>query len=228
MAGLLDVADVITGNGHWMSGYEVDALACGRTFDAVDICVPGDPPDIDDSLTGYKITPFAIVSQQRFGARCTPAEAWSALDSATDDASENIVAKVFWNGDGEVTGWDSDMFMTHADIETSSAGSSNVESLATAWTAIVNDHPDLTDPVLHLGVEAAMDLDTKIKNLDIDDVVVSPAYPQDAIAITGPIVVRLSDIQSLTSHDRGINRRYFEATRLAAIEFDPCLAVRVG
>jgi len=233
MAGLLDVATVYTGDGDWMHGYEVDALSCGREFDIVDICTPGDPPDADDSLTGYKIVPFALVSQQRFGSRCAPADAWASLMEATDSATETQVEDVFWNGDGAINAvgtWDGEIWVTSTDVTTETLTDTTItaQSVAEVLVASRTAHPDLTEPVLHLGVQRAMELGAGLQNLDIDEIVVSAAYPIDAIAVTGPVVVRVSDIQSLITTQESINRRYYEATRLAVVEFDPCLATRAA
>jgi len=231
MAGLLDVATLLTGDGSWMHGYEVDALACGREFDIVDICTPGPPPDADDSLTGYKVVPFALVSQQRFGARCAPEDAWSSLVDATDSATENMVADVFYNGDNAINSvnpWDGEMWLESTDVNVVTAGTDTAETVGKVLIESSDNNPELTEPILHLGVQSAIHLGAGLANLDIEDIVVSPAYPADAVAVTGPVLVRISDIQSLITHQESTNRRYYEATRLAVVEFDPCLATRAA
>ena len=228
MNGLLEVATVLEGDGHWTIGYEIDALACGRVIEAYDICTPGTPA-VSDSAVGFKVDPFALVGAQKFGTRCEPSDAADALTRALADSTEKLVANNFWNGD--VTDWvgnPGDMYLTSPSIFTVSAGSDTLASIAAALIAASDNHPEI-DPILHLGVGAALSIPNweTFEALGIE-YSISLGYPSDGIAVTGPVLVRLGSIETLERHDERNNRNFVSATRLAAVEFDPCLAVVVS
>ena len=233
MRNLLDVATVQYGDGSWTAGYEVDGLSCGRSIETVDVCAGAATwdPSGDPAGTGFGIFPFAILGHQKFGERCAPAEAEAAFRKAMDDASEHTVAHNFWYGD--TPDWDTppggqmnDMFLMDDDIDTVVEGASTADTIAAVLSQAFTNHPEL-DPIIHLGIKAAMDMTSSLFTDNFDaEFVVSTGYPIDGVAVTGPILVHLGSIEILTSHDTSVNRRYLDGTRLAAVEFDPCLAVR--
>jgi hypothetical protein len=228
MYGLLEAATVLEGDGTWTAGYEVDALSCGRVLEPYDTCTPG-TPDVEDSGTGFKIDPWAIVGGQKFGVRCEPKNAREALAVAMADSSEYFTAKNFWNGDvPDWVGVGEGMYLEDSGIATVAAGADTKASIAAALGTAYAAHPDII-PIVHLGLGAALSI-TDLYSLDAlgFKYVVSPGYPTDGIAVTGPIVVRLGSVEILKSHDEKINRSYVSGTRLVAVEFDPCLAVRVA
>lgn len=233
MNGLLDIATVLDGDGHWTIGYEVDALACGRNVEGSGICnaLPLSEDDLGDSHTGYKVEPFAVVGYQRFGTRCTPDDAEIALTGAILDSTEYVLGRNFWYGD--IPNWDGateGMFLTDAAIATQSIGTGDINSaIAAVMKAAFDRHPEL-DPVLHLGLKSALEIPQfdNLEMIGIDNVVVNPAYPADAIAVTGPILIRTGTVETqtgLVAVPRS-NRIYISGTRIVAFEFDPCLAVR--
>lgn len=227
--GLLKAATVLVGDGQWTNTYEVDALSCGRSIRGADICSPAEPPENGRAGTGFKVVPFAVVGEQELGVRCGPAEALSAMNDAMANASEYVVAKQFWDGDiDDWAGVDEGMFLEHADVETVTAGTSVGASIAAAVAKAYENHPEI-QPIVHLGIGAAMGLAdnffTKESNLEF---VVSPGYPASGIAVTGQVLVHLGSVETVEMVDQKINKRYLSGTRLAAVEFDPCLAVRVA
>lgn len=233
MNGLLEVATTLYGDGQWTIGYEVDALACGRVVEGADLCDPVTPDsdDIGTSAGGYKINPFAVIGYQKFGTRCEPDDAEEALTRSIIDASEYVIGKNFWSGD--VNNWDnsSGMFLTDAAIATEAAGANINETIAKVLKKGFDNHPEL-DPVLHLGLGAALSVSDfdNLERVGIDKVVVNPGYPIGAVAVTGPILIRLGSVETLTSLNTQVrnNRTYISGSRIVAFEFDPCLAVRVA
>lgn len=232
MHGLLDAATVLYGDGQWTIGYEVDALACGRNVEGSGICdaLPLSEDDLGDSGTGFKVEPFAVVGYQRFGAKCQPKDAEEALTQAIIDATEYVVAKNFWFGD--IASWDGStekMFLTDAGIATQAVTGNLEADIAAVVKKGFDNHPEL-EPILHLGLSAALRINDfdNLERVGIEQVVVSPAYPVDAIAVTGPILVRVGSVETMTglvAVPRS-NRTYISGTRIVAFEFDPCLAVR--
>lgn len=224
--GLLDAATVIRGDGTWTHGYEVDALSCGRIIQGTDLCTPITILDLSVTGTGYKVVPFGIEGHQNFRVVCAPEDADEALTEAMDAASDFVIAKNLWFG--YIPDWPGvteGMFLTSGSIATAATGTSTARTIADVLGAAFALHPDL-EPILHLGLSAAADLQDNFLLSAADmPVVVSPAYPPLGVAVTGPIIVRLGSIETLTRIDESINREYIQGTRLAAFEFDPCLAV---
>jgi hypothetical protein len=88
-------------------------------------------------------------------------------------------------------------------------------------------HPDLeATHITHLGLQAGFALSGPIKRLGLN-VVISGAYPSLGMAITGPIDIRLGDIDP-QKNQNGVyrdNKIWISASRFAAFAFDPCLAL---
>lgn len=231
MHGLLDAATVLYGDGHWTIGYEVDALACGRNVEGSGICdpLPLSEDDVDDAGTGYKVEPFAVVGWQRFGTRCQPADAEFALTQAVVDATEYVIGHNLWFGDiPDWKGATEGMFLADSAITTQTVTGDVEADIAAVMKKAFDDHPEL-DPVLHLGLGSALAINSfdNLGRIGIDEVVINPAYPVDAIAVTGPILLRIGTVETqtgLVAVPRS-NRTYISGTRIVAFEFDPCLAV---
>lgn len=225
--GLLDVATVLIGDGTWTYSEESDSFSCGRVVDAVGICAPGVIPAVTDSLTGFKIEPFGLYGAQQFGNRCGPDDYMPTMAKVLDDASEYLITKVFWAGASEVLGtWDGNVFLTSTEVATVAPGADDTATLAAVLDAAYSRHPEIK-PVVHLGWVTAMKLGAGLKNIDID-YVVGPGYPASAIAVTGPITIRLGSVEATENYTSRNNRFVVEATRLASIDFDVCLAVRAS
>jgi hypothetical protein len=228
---LFDVATVLTGDGRWTNTYEADALSCGRVHGAVDVCnVTPRTATNTPSDTGYKVVPFVQTGDQEFATRCAPADAEKALTDAMDAASEFFVAKNFWHGDvPDWAGAPEGLFLMDAGVATVAvaAGTSVPAKIAAALGAAYARHPDL-NPVVHLGLAASYALPPGFA-ADRPRVtfVENAAYPADGVAVTGPVLVRLGSVEVVKTVNTAVNRQYVSGTRLAAVEFDPCLAVRV-
>lgn len=232
MAGLLEIADVDQNDGQWKHSAEVDALACGRSFRNTDRCTPSNPPVVSQAGTTFDVVPFVVLGAQRFTTRCTPEQAESELYQAVENASEVQVAKVFWDGPTAVpqaTGtWPGDIWMHAPEIDSVTVGATTADTVADVLVKAYTNHPDMPSPILHLGFLSALKLGDALWNLDLQNVVVSPGYPKDAVAVTGPIEITLGPVEKLAGVNRDSNVRYVEGFRFAAVSFDPCLAVRAG
>lgn len=214
-------------------GQPVDAFACGREFVFAEICPDPTPDDsIEDSAYGYLSIPFAIAGRQKFPVRCTPDTLSSQMTNAFDSAAEHQVGEVLWFGDenwADGSGGDTVnlLYLSSGAVATSGTGGTNVSAdIATVLSDAFEAHPDL-DPILHLGMQSAMEAGTDRLGALGYPYVVNPAYPIDGVAVTGPIKIYLGTVQDLSHVDWNVNRQYVEGTRLGRIEFDPCLA-RIG
>lgn len=232
MAGLLEIADVEESDGQWKHSAEVDALACGRSFRNTDRCAPATPPAITQAGTTFDVVPFVVIGAQRFTTRCTPEQAETELYQAVENASEVQVAKVFWDGPTAVsmaTGtWAGDLWMEAPEVDVVAPATTVAETVADVLTEAYTNHPDMPTPILHLGFLSALQLGEALWNLDLQNVVVSPGYPQDAVAVTGPVEITLGPVEKMPNTDWDVNQRWIEGFRFAAVSFDPCLAVRAG
>lgn len=230
MKTFLDAATVTTGDGKWMSGTESDHLDCGREYAVSgNICQSATPPDPSEYGGLYNVRPFVVESKQKFPVRCAPEDAEAALRTDMADSTEYFVARNFWLGDA--TDWDGateGLFLADADIATVAVSATFEASIGAALAAAYANHPGIS-PILHLGLTAALSLapnyftdNTKMQ------VAVSPGYPPNGIAVTGPVSVSLGDIEARRLIDQSVNREHVYGSRFAAFDFDPCLAVVVA
>ena len=221
---------VIRGDGNWtaLGGEPFDPLACGRqNLLFADYCTPGIPPVIGESDTGYAATPFGNQVRQLFRTMCTPDEAEAALTKAARESEEHRLGQVLWNGDQAIIdGWAGEMYFESPLVATSGSELTVEASIGTLLSEAGNANPDL-QPILHLGVEAALKIGRDVRVLDIPWIV-NTGYPPAGIAVSGPITFRIGSVQVLNRVDESINRRYIEGYYSAAISFDPCLARRSG
>lgn len=209
-------------------GEEFDAMACGRRHEILgEICEPEDVDPQDVSLTGYESKPFVLLTQQTFGVRCTPAEALELARESNTDSLDHQIGKVFWNG---LAGWDGTLWLTSSEVARSTVDVSTVESVRLGVATLIQDamdaNPDL-DPLLHLGMNTVLQLgEDRLDALGFP-YVVNSGYPINGIAVTGPVTIRIGDVQSLRGYNYAANRTSVEALRFAAFQFDPCQA-RLG
>ena len=234
--GLLDAATVTTGDGDWTSGYEIESWGCAVGEYITDICTP-DPIHVagntyrtpgSGEVGAIKIEPFVFTAGLTRETRHT-AGLERAKVTEFIAASEIPLAVVFSQGftdyTGETLATVPDVGKPSVSLVPAGVGTTVYEDLLTAWSAKTTQ--PWTDVLLHVGLGRWLglteDLRLALDALDIE-LVVSPGYPSDFVALTGPVAIRLSSIQTLTQTDALANNVYIEATRMAAIEFDPCLA----
>ena len=211
------------GDGEWQQGYPTLALGSGFHLSTEDICNPSTPPDLPSTPTGEQVYPFALRAQAEVPPRCAPNDVAGFMETAFEESTEWGITKALWNGPDSPHP-DSKMYLTHPDIETVARGSDPFTTVGTLLERAFEKSPYLK-PVIHLGFTSAMSLQLGLSTLGIP-FVVPRGYPANAIAVTGPVYIRLGSIQNISEVNTSINRQYFEANRIAAIEFDPAEAVR--
>lgn len=236
MGGLLEVADVVRGDGTWTAGYEIDSVGCALRSETATICSPvvrsrisGDVEG-DGSTYGLKAQIFPVITSINGRTVCSSGNEESIVRDALDAESEKAAGKALWGSIDAAA----EVSLLATDVATVAAGPTSNATLAAVLTAFWDRATGVRhqDTVIHLGVGRLLEMFGEIegsvlKNLGIQ-VATSPGYPSDGIAVTGPIRVRLGSDQVLQEHSYGTNRMTTEANRLAAIEFDPCIAVRVA
>jgi len=169
------------------------------------------------------VEPFGITAYGIIPPICEPPAYEEFITNALDMSAEQQVSYTLWNGSPNVV---TDMYMEHPDVTVLSRAGDPYTMVGNLLQTAFTMTPFL-QPVLHLGWQSAMSLQLGLASLGLP-FVVPHGYPADAIAVTGPVVVRLSGIETVTTFDYLLNRHYYMATRIAAIEFDPGIAVRIA
>lgn len=227
--GLLDTATVIRGNGPWSNGYDLEESGCGLAVRVGDICAPtfqavvGDPAWVPNVL---QIKAFGLDATLSRSVRCALPQDMQRTQTTLKLGEEQAVAFVFEHG--IVPGWASPHLM-HEDVENVSipGGSTFLAAVGTVLTAFYRKSPH--KPLVHVGVNSMLSLlDDAGKSL-LDtlgaEVVFSPGYSPDLLAVTGPVTVHIGTVESVQVYDTTNNRTDILSTEVAAIEFDVCHAV---
>ncbi|QEM41555.1 hypothetical protein SEA_FORZA_88 [Gordonia phage Forza] len=223
MARFLETFEVIQGDGSWSNGPQpIDLLSQGVDIDTYDICTPATPADPPEFSMGDDVEPFAIKGYIEVPTRCAPADVEKYLHDAMVDSAEYTITKTLWSGANDN---DTEFYMNGAHVSEVTRDGNVYAALGRAVHTAYAKTPFIK-PVIHLGFETAMSLQLSLQNLGLP-FVVAPGYPQDAIAVTGPIRVRLGTLEITKSVNPKNNRMQVEGTQFAKIEFDPYMAVRV-
>lgn len=237
MGGLLQAADVTSPEGSWARGYPIDSIGCALRSETTNVCDP-----VREDLSGPTAAEvglcstndaniFAVVVSLASRAMRMSGDEDGVVRDALDFETEKAAGKALW---GEIGSEKDNTSLTGPDVGTVPAGASTNATVSTLleefWSRTVG--VGYEDTIIHLGVSRLLEMFGEIeggliKNLGIQ-VATSPGYPADGIAVTGPIRIRLGADQVLTSVDSADNTARSEANRIAAIEFDPCTAVRVA
>lgn len=222
---LFKAATVLTDDGHWTIGYEV-ASACGVLLTAADPCSPT-PEVVGNTAPGsagaYGVVPFGAVARIERPMRCLESDAPLAR-TRLEGGSEYLAEWVLWNGLDGLPDLASLKDATPVDLPDDTALIDQIRGVIEAQHAAI---PGLVGGILHLELAVAMRLtDANFRVLEElgYDVVVSPAYGDGTVAVTGPITVHLGAIEAVSHHDTAENRGVVEATRIMALDFDPCAA----
>lgn len=222
MAKFFETFTVEESDGDWTNGsYPLDTFGGSFHLYTQDICSPAAPGKLPESSLGQEIFPFAVTAYAEVPPRCAPSDIEDFLRKAFIDSTEWSISHALWHGPDSSEG---NMYLTHPDVEVVTAGPDPVSTVGKLLEEAYKKTPYL-QPVIHLGFQVAMSLQFGLATLGIPFVVPN-GYPANAIAVTGPVRIRMGSVQNLTEFDTSINRQYFEATRIAAIEFDPTQAVR--
>lgn len=226
LARFFETFEVVEEVGNWTKApYPIDVLSRGLMTTVTDICDPADRSDPPDFEMGVMVHPFAVEGNLMVPTRCAPEEIRERVIDLMRDTTEMIVTKAMWSGVSDL-GAGATLFLKHADITEVPRVADYAETLATVLEEAYEQTPSIK-PVVHLGWQAAMALQFGLQNLKLP-FVVPPGYPKNAIAVTGPVRIRMSPMNTTVSVDWSINRKHIEITRFAAIEFDPYQAVRAA
>jgi hypothetical protein len=172
---------------------------------------------------GRDTEPFACTAYGIVPPMCEPEDYADFMEQALASASEWQISNALWNGYDGVTG---DMYLEHPDVEVITRTGDPYTIVGAALERAYAKWPAL-QPVIHLGWQSAMSLQLGLSSLQLP-FVVPHGYPANAIAVTGPVTIRLGSINMIETFDMDLNRHYYEVSRLASIEFDPGIAVRVA
>ena len=255
MSRLFDVADVIRGD-TW-----TDDLGNPRNFAgpydvlyddqapliATDICTRTNTSLIAGVITStpvvYTIRPFGVMVSASRPARCVLGEFpdfEKALIDKLDRESERAAAAVLYAG---ITGWDSTCpFLLNTDVATLSSGATvqdTVPAVMDKFYAAETGHT----PILHLGETAGVKISAGnalsptpassefFLAMDGTPIDISPAFPTNTVAATGPITVHLGSVgmpepQWYYDSRTNNNRFIFTAERVLSVEFNATIAVR--
>lgn len=230
--GLLAAADVHKGDGNWTAGLESEAVQSGLSSAIADVCLPS-PAGIMSGTgggqpSGYRLKPFGFVVRLKEPTMCKMTDPITLVDESIAAETEKVVGSVFWNGSGI-----SEMWLGATDVRSVVPGATALDTIGLLLAAFYRGTVGI-DPIVHIGVAAALKLGdaldpgtSTLRAIDLP-VVVSPGYPAGGIAVTGPVEVWVSDVQTIEAVAWRNNRRYVEASRIAAVSFDPAAAFVAG
>lgn len=242
MSGLLEVANVERGVDA-VRMRQFDKAGCSMTSWVTDICAPdrdaagalltGDAASTDVGEALDELV-FAAIVQKRGRNMCSDGNEEADVRDAMEAEAEKAAGRALWSGFGAAPE-DDPVYLSHADIPQVAAGADAEATLANLleefWSRATGIRTDQT--ILHLGSERLFRMAQKVVvanevvGLNIK-VATSPGYHRNAMALTGPIRIRMSSDQILRSHDASNNTLIVEGDRLLAMSFDPCYAVRAA
>lgn len=224
MARFFETFQVAESDGDWTSGYVFDTVGGTLSFTTVDICNPGARSVPADGTLGRDARPFAFMANGKVPTRCAPESFEQAAVEMIRESTEYHVTKTLWHG--ITSDPDYDVALTSSEVETVAVGTNPYATLGAVISRAYAKNPFIK-PVIHLGFESAMSLQLGLNTIGLP-YVIGPGYPPDAVAVTGPVVVRLTPGRFTVSVDPDDNRKYVEGERLCAIELDPLLAIRAA
>ena len=224
MARFFETFQVVENDGDWTSGYVFDTFSGTLNFDTVDICNPGAQSVPADGTLGRDARPFAFTANGKLPTRCLPETFEQAAVDMIRESTEYYVTKTLWHG--ITTDPEYDVALTSSEVETVVPGANPYATLGAVISRAYEKNPFIK-PVIHLGFESAMSLQLSLNTIGLP-YVIGPGYPPNAVAVTGPVVVRLTPGMYYSSVDPSDNRKYVKSERLCAIELDPLLAIRAA
>lgn len=236
-----DLVDVEYGDGMWTIGYDLQAARGAITLLVQDPCaetgtyVAGAPNASSPNV--YTIQAFSATVSARRNNRCALGfELELATELLQDGGATQAAEYVLWNG---LSAWSTaaQPSLQNTDVIPVAAGSAIQDTIAKC----IDQYSTLTvlkDYVVHLGIQAALDLSAQGYTETIDQsgqlrvkatgapIVVSPSYPLSGVAVTGPILIQLNEIAAYQAFDYNLNRTNIVGYQLIAIAFDPSTSVR--
>ena len=255
MSRLFDVAEVIRGD-TW-----TDDLGNPRNFAGVydvqyddqapliatDICTRTNTSLVAGVISStpvvYTVRPFGVAVSASRPYRCVIGQfpEWEKqLIDKLDRESERAAAYVLYAG---ITGWDSTCpFLLNSDVVTVSSGTTVQDTVPAVMDKFYAAETGQV-PILHLGETAGVKISAGnalsptpasrefFLAMDGTPIDVSPAFPTNTVAATGPITVHLGtagmqDPQWYYDSRTNNNRSIFTAMRVMSVEFNATIAVR--
>lgn len=237
MGGLLETANVVRDDTSFARGYAIESLGCALRSDTTDVCNPvrvglSGPTEAEvGECTPVDANVFAVLVDLKARAMRISGNETDWVRDALDFEAEKAAGKALW---GEVGSEKTTTSLVGPEVGTVVAGANTNATVAALleefWSRATGVKYE--DTIIHLGVGRLLEMFGEIegavlKNLGIR-VATSPGYPSSGIAVTGPITIKFGADQVLTETASSDNTVYSSANRLAALEFDPCIAVRVA
>jgi len=248
---LLDAADVQVSEGNWMIGYEATARECDTNVYLADAC----EEENSNIITGednavYFVAPFGIVAEMFRSTFCYREDDPTWLNAALKDANERALGRAFImqpTGDSEtwLGGMREAPLPTDPENATDADWVAAISNAREMWTSSVVGEapwmhvaPDHVPKLVQLGI---LTTDAKGELVSVwGDVVVSSTgysnpFPLNDPRVvpwlwfTGPVKIRITpvDTSGLILNAQQ-NHTMIQANEIAAIDFAPCAAVRLG
>lgn len=226
MSKLIEVAsDQTSRDRNWSAGLEVEGLQCSLRSLISPLCLPapagvltGTPAPVGPS--GYRVTTFAVTVDLKQPSMCRTLDPEGAVRDGVNSELDFAMGRALWSGVGN-----SEVWFGH---ESAAVAADLGAALQEFYTRTVG-----VDPVIHMGVGAALGESAKMVNgryAAFPDVpiVVNPGYPVGGVAVSGPVEYWRGEIEMIQVHNIRVNRETSAATMLAAVSVDPCTIVVVG
>lgn len=227
--------------GMWTIGFDLQAASSAVTLYVQDPCsetgtfVAGATDASNPKV--YIITAFSATVSARRNNRCALGiELELVSELLAEGGTEGAAEYVLWNG---ISTWDPNAqpSLQNNDVATVAVQAAIQDTVALAIVkyatiTVVDDY------VLHLGVQAALDLSAQGYTETIDQfgqlrlkatgapIVVSPYYPKLGVAVTGPLKVLITNPAAYQSYSAYNNRTNIWGDQIIAIAFDPSSAVK--
>jgi len=209
--------DAIVGDGTLLTGGTDMSVT-------VQVTTPGNVKTPNSYPLTRLVAPFAITDYAIVPPRCTPTDYGDFVIASLIKSREYVITNSLWYGPSNP---ESDMYLEHPDVQVLERGSSDPYTLIGAALQAAFAKTPFIKPVIHLGFQSALALQLGLANLELP-FVVAEGYPPNAIAVTDSVVVRIGSVQFISRVDTSLNRTYYEGSQIAAVEFDPGIAVRVS
>lgn len=189
------------------------------------VCLPAPGGLLGGSRGGrpaaYGRAEFAVTVRMERSLLCRSESPADIVKDAVEVELEKGAGRVLWFGSGDGDIWLGNPSATSLDAEA---------TLGDLLTEFYRKTVGLK-PTVHMGVTIALEhswSDGKVEGALDADFVVSPGYPANGLAVTGPVKIWADSAESIEAFDTTINEGQTEATILAALSYDPCSVVVRG
>lgn len=224
MKTLLEVAEV--DRNTRFRGQTDEHLQCALSSRVASVCLPA-PGELLGGVGGgrpasYDRVDFAVTVRMERALMCRKDSPEAILREAAEKELEKAAGHALWYGNGTA-----DIWIGNPSATALPEGATIGEMVHEFYRRTVG-----IDPTIHLGIGAALDqtwVEDRISGMaDGVKYVVSPGYPVDGVAITGPVRVWAEDPLGVEAIDVGVNQADTEVEIYAALTYDPCSVVLRG